>query len=430
MALRLRRGTDAERQIITPVEGELVYVTDTKELYIGDGTTVGGIRVTGEVADTLDGLTDVDAALPQDGDVLVYDSLTSEWESVQLLLADLPDVNTDGILDGQVLAWDGDAQTFVPANNEGGGSTIVGDLVGSVFADDSSVIVDAIDNRIIAQQIISNGFEGTLTGQLAGSVFAEDNATVIVDGTNNRVIAEEISSNVFLGDINGSILGDDSSIVLNHETGELIGSLNTTSSQFELATITSDITFNLGASDAPMDLVLNLSDNLRVKQAITPGNIVGFTTNEISRGSIESPTAVQTDDELGGLLIKGYNGSTYANAGVISFIVDSTSSITDGGDFIKSIVAISASTDTSQNESDALLLDSAGVVTSNAFVANAYMQLPTYADATARDAAITSPAEGMTVFNTALQKFQGYVTDTGLAGGGASNSTAGWIDLN
>ena len=47
MALRLRRGTDAERQLITHVEGELIYTTDTKLLYAGDGITAGGTLVTG-----------------------------------------------------------------------------------------------------------------------------------------------------------------------------------------------------------------------------------------------------------------------------------------------------------------------------------------------------------------------------------------------
>ncbi len=42
MDLRLRRGTNSERGLITPADGELVYTTDTKRLYIGDGTTVGG----------------------------------------------------------------------------------------------------------------------------------------------------------------------------------------------------------------------------------------------------------------------------------------------------------------------------------------------------------------------------------------------------
>ena len=39
MALRLRRGTNAARTGITPAEGELVYTTDTKKLFAGDGST-------------------------------------------------------------------------------------------------------------------------------------------------------------------------------------------------------------------------------------------------------------------------------------------------------------------------------------------------------------------------------------------------------
>ena len=42
MALRLRRGTNSERALITPADGELIYTTDTKRLYIGDGATAGG----------------------------------------------------------------------------------------------------------------------------------------------------------------------------------------------------------------------------------------------------------------------------------------------------------------------------------------------------------------------------------------------------
>ena len=42
MALRLRRGTDAQRGTITPAEGELIFTTDTKKIFAGDGSTVGG----------------------------------------------------------------------------------------------------------------------------------------------------------------------------------------------------------------------------------------------------------------------------------------------------------------------------------------------------------------------------------------------------
>lgn len=47
MALRLRRGTEAERTAnnFTPALGEPIYITDSKTLYIGDGSTVGGVKV-------------------------------------------------------------------------------------------------------------------------------------------------------------------------------------------------------------------------------------------------------------------------------------------------------------------------------------------------------------------------------------------------
>jgi hypothetical protein len=47
MALKLRRGTNAGRAAITPAEGEPIFTTDTKQLYIGDGTTAGGVAVGG-----------------------------------------------------------------------------------------------------------------------------------------------------------------------------------------------------------------------------------------------------------------------------------------------------------------------------------------------------------------------------------------------
>ena len=42
---RLRRGLESERTTFVPLEGELIYVTDTKRVYVGDGTTAGGILV-------------------------------------------------------------------------------------------------------------------------------------------------------------------------------------------------------------------------------------------------------------------------------------------------------------------------------------------------------------------------------------------------
>jgi hypothetical protein len=42
MALKLRRGTNSARSGFIPAQGELIYTTDTKLVYVGDGTTAGG----------------------------------------------------------------------------------------------------------------------------------------------------------------------------------------------------------------------------------------------------------------------------------------------------------------------------------------------------------------------------------------------------
>jgi hypothetical protein len=47
MAFKLRRGLETDRLSITPAEGEPIYTTDEKKLYIGDGSTVGGNAITG-----------------------------------------------------------------------------------------------------------------------------------------------------------------------------------------------------------------------------------------------------------------------------------------------------------------------------------------------------------------------------------------------
>ena len=47
MPLQVRRGLEADRGSITPAQGEPIFTTDTKQLFVGDGTTVGGIQVGG-----------------------------------------------------------------------------------------------------------------------------------------------------------------------------------------------------------------------------------------------------------------------------------------------------------------------------------------------------------------------------------------------
>ena len=45
--IQIRRGVEAQRALITPDAGEPLFTTDTKQLFIGDGSTAGGVLVGG-----------------------------------------------------------------------------------------------------------------------------------------------------------------------------------------------------------------------------------------------------------------------------------------------------------------------------------------------------------------------------------------------
>ena len=45
MSLQIRRGTGAQLANITPASGELIFTTDTLQVFVGDGTTSGGFPV-------------------------------------------------------------------------------------------------------------------------------------------------------------------------------------------------------------------------------------------------------------------------------------------------------------------------------------------------------------------------------------------------
>jgi len=49
--VQLRKGTSAQNSAFTGKSGELIYATDTKELFIHDGVTAGGTNVAASVAD-------------------------------------------------------------------------------------------------------------------------------------------------------------------------------------------------------------------------------------------------------------------------------------------------------------------------------------------------------------------------------------------
>jgi hypothetical protein len=99
MALQIRRGLNANRTAFTPDQGEMLYTTDTKLVYIGDGTTSGGILInTGNVASS---------PIANTGDLIIGNGVNS---STRLPIGS----------NNYVLTSDGTTAAWQPANAPGG----------------------------------------------------------------------------------------------------------------------------------------------------------------------------------------------------------------------------------------------------------------------------------------------------------------------
>lgn len=107
LKLLVRRGDNADRQNITLSEGELGYTTDSKRLYIGDGSTQGGL-ITGNK---------------------FLGSVADHTSLVEGAVGDIAYNTTNNILYTKTATgWDKIAQIFVAAND----SIIVNDTLGTI----------------------------------------------------------------------------------------------------------------------------------------------------------------------------------------------------------------------------------------------------------------------------------------------------------
>ena len=235
MALKLRRGTNAQRAGITFAEGELVYITDSKKLYIGDGASQGGnlvsgmnnlledqtpqlggnldlngnniigtgnINITGSLTMTtgflavdtkgsvfandsgllVDGIAgkhvlannalgdlgNVAGTAPTDGQVLKWNNSASQWQpqadsTGNHPLNSLSDVNAGSPQNLQALVWDSGTSKWVAGDVLQQGEFLDGDFRGSVFGDDSTLIVDGINHTITATNVITKLISGADT---------------------------------------------------------------------------------------------------------------------------------------------------------------------------------------------------------------------------------------------------------------------------
>jgi hypothetical protein len=293
MALKLRKGTDAERQTVTPASGELIYTTDTKQIYVGDGTTIGGVFVgpASSAALTLGGnLTLNGYDIVGTGNININGTITATGD-INLGNDDSDNVVFGGEVNSNIIPNTADTFNLGSSTKRWNGAWVNnltattinatelfgyldGDVEGSVFADDSTLLVDAVSGKIVGP------VEANVTGNITGNVIATDLTTLVnattktftgnltgnvsgdlsgaITGTfqgqllnaEGQVFLDTTSGDVptlplnVIGELRGDVIADDSTLLINGETGSI--NLNGTINNNVVPNV--DSTVNLGSS--------------------------------------------------------------------------------------------------------------------------------------------------------------------------------------
>lgn len=346
MPLQIRRGTAAERNAIpAPLAiGELLYVTDQGKLYIGDGTALGGADLVGTPGEGGKGLiiTGFTAEEAQDATAVMFSNGTH--------------TNISFTYDDSGLIGQGSFSATVDLTSYQG---IIGaDVKGSIFGQDSTLLVDAVDSSIpysvlsgaptalssftndVGYIRVSDIADGTVTidvnntGDLQGSVYGDD-STLLVDATNSNVPASVIS---------GTITNDITSV--NVEAGTLKGLASSTLVVETTTRFTSDVVVEnefFGQDGTLLSLsVPNLFNVSNIRNESSAGVAVRSDTqstnfrivneqNDITppsmafikqRGPDSNILENNTGDNLGFINFVGYQGGSYKTGSrIISSII-------------------------------------------------------------------------------------------------------------
>ena len=321
MPLQIRRGTEAEKNamIVPLAQGELLWTTNDKKLYIGDGATLPNALT------PVSGFSDEDVQ-----------------DAVEPLF-------THGGHSGITFAYnDSGNQIIATVNLPDYSGVIQADgFQGSLFADDSSLLVDAIEGKInldgtVKGDIIPSSslvFDiGSPTARfkdlyLSGTSLYLGNAVLTASGSSvNLPFGSTIGGSpigidvgeALQGNLVGSVFGDDSTVLVDGVDNTLFGNTISTvgltiDNNFIIAdggTIVS-VQGN-GLFDEPQfRMVLNSIENVtnNLDDVIDDANHVDiYTTKKDGSGN---PIDFDGGESLGAIVFKGYQSSVDADTSAV-----------------------------------------------------------------------------------------------------------------
>ena len=466
MPLQLRRGTNAQRQSMTEplAAGELIYVTDTGTIYVGNGTTLGGIPVVNLTAADIKpisaevftagshtgisftynvGTQTIDAVVNPDlsnyqGTIRADSFQGSVFgeDSTQLVNAIDGSINLDGTVKGDIIPDQNEAHDIGSASNRFGdlylsgsslhlgdavitstgtavnlpsGSTVGGIAIGSaggegvvpgsnyninIVSDTSTLIVDSSTGTINGDTF------GYHTGDVRGSVVGDD-SRIIIDSSTGTINGDTFGYHT--GDVKGSVVGDDSTIIIDG-INNTIRTTNLTFSGTNISSNTNEIFIGSTVDDQQVVMYSGERNFFELYGIYDPISELGpWIDLRVSEGTMDSPTATNDQTVLSGLLCYGHDGTDYIQTSALAFKVNGTTSV----GAVPAEFFVVCESDTIGSPSVLSFTGNQGILTAPIF------KTGTYANDTARDAAIPAPQAGMLIFNqrddsTGVPQFQGY----------------------
>ncbi len=348
MPLQIRRGTEAERQLLAspPQQGELVYITDSEQLYVGDGTSL--LRditpITGYTDENaLDYIGSVLDAGPHTGISFAHDDGANTISATIDPTQNLTTLTVTGNTSLGTTTVDGNLAVT---------GKLTADFNGTISGDDSTILVDGVDNKInldgtVKGHIVPNVTETYDIGTnllkfrdlyLSGSSLHLGDAEVTATGTAIDLpvgstvggVAIMGGSESVLTDIQGSVFGDDSSVIVNAvdntitvATGLTIGqSLDGGATLFDARSQAEGgvVIYPGTDADSPLALATLASTPSSVSDVLTGLGDLRRMTLEAYKGTIDNPTQLVAGDILGAYAFSGQDSPSNDNRQVSAIL--------------------------------------------------------------------------------------------------------------
>lgn len=289
MALRIRRGTTTERQAKTFDLAEPVWDTTLKQLFVGDGTTAGGVDILANANSLVTSVANKtgDVQLSTD-DIFENNKLFFETaRAVSAVGVNLESTQHVGI---QFVLTDGNIVATVDSSFGAGLASIADDLSPQLGAN-----------------LDLNEFDITGTGN--------------VDITGGITSSSDITAASFIGDLAGDVASSTGIDILTSTIDEV--TLNTDFVNFrgQFGIVTGDqinvnaskvVFSNTSYSAAPWFSIGNYQGTNAATTPVAIGR---------ARGTIAEPTAVQDNDGIVNITSLAYDGTAFRAAGSIKCTV-------------------------------------------------------------------------------------------------------------